>query len=87
MANFSWFIGVFLGATLYRWLARDEREVQATAAFHSGAVAQKDNPPHLPRRLAAAEQTGTNLAVYHYSQALEKAGSMMDYQTAVRGAF
>ena len=42
VANFSWFIGVFLGATLYRWLARDEREVQATAAFHSGAVAQKE---------------------------------------------
>ena len=25
VANFSWFIGVFLGATTYRWLARDER--------------------------------------------------------------
>ncbi len=33
VANFSWFIGVFLGATTYRWLARDEREVQAKAAF------------------------------------------------------
>ncbi|WP_313681384.1 cytosine permease, partial [Klebsiella africana] len=42
VANFSWFIGVFLGATTYRWLARDEREAQATAAFHSGAVAQKE---------------------------------------------
>ena len=40
VANFSWFIGVFLGA--YRWLARDEREVQAKAAFRSGAVAQKE---------------------------------------------
>ncbi len=54
MANFSWFIGVFLGATTYRWLARDEREVQAKAAFRSGAVAQKSNLPLLPRRLAAA---------------------------------
>ena len=42
VANFSWFIGVFLGATTYRWLARDEREVQAKAAFRSGAVAQKE---------------------------------------------
>ncbi|MGN5899839.1 cytosine permease [Klebsiella pneumoniae] len=42
VANFSWFIGVFLGATAYRWLARDEREVQAKAAFRSGAVAQKE---------------------------------------------
>ena len=42
VANFSWFIGVFLGATTYRWLARDEREVQAKAAFRSGAVAKKE---------------------------------------------
>ena len=70
MANFSWFIGVFLGATTYRWLARDEREVQAKAAFRSGAVAQKSNL--LPRRLAAAGCNGTNLAVYHYSQSVKR---------------
>ncbi len=52
MANFSWFIGVFLGATTYRWLARDER-VQAKAAFAPARCA-KSNLPLLPRRLAAA---------------------------------
>jgi hypothetical protein len=30
VANFSWFIGVFLGGVTYRWLAREDREA-ATA--------------------------------------------------------
>jgi hypothetical protein len=54
VANFSWFIGVFLGATTYRWLARDEREVQAKAAFAPARWRKKSNLPLLPRRLAAA---------------------------------
>ncbi|MDP1265354.1 NCS1 family nucleobase:cation symporter-1, partial [Klebsiella pneumoniae] len=41
VANFSWFLGVFLGATTSRWLARDERDVLAKGACRSGAVAQK----------------------------------------------
>ena len=39
VANFSWFIGVFLSGAAYRWIARDER-VGATAGF--SALAQKE---------------------------------------------
>ena len=36
VANFSWFIGVFLGAGCYCWLARHER-----AGVESGFIAQR----------------------------------------------
>ena len=39
VANFSWFIGVFLSGAAYRWIAHDER-VGATAGF--SALAQKE---------------------------------------------
>ena len=39
VANFSWFIGVFLSGVAYRWIARDEL-VGATAGF--SALAQKE---------------------------------------------
>ncbi|MDQ6191150.1 hypothetical protein M3O75_10765 [Klebsiella pneumoniae] len=70
MANFSWFIGVFLGATTYRWLARDEREVQAKAAF-APARWRKSNLPSAAAGRGRL-QTGTNLAVYHYSQSVKR---------------
>ncbi|MEX5715022.1 NCS1 family nucleobase:cation symporter-1 [Serratia ureilytica] len=46
VANFSWFIGVFLGATAYRWLARDERTAVAGPAFRAKVMAQKSNSAH-----------------------------------------
>jgi NCS1 family nucleobase:cation symporter-1 len=43
VANFSWFIGVFLSGATYRWIARDDRvAVSATARYGARAVAQKE---------------------------------------------
>ncbi|MCF8579365.1 NCS1 family nucleobase:cation symporter-1 [Enterobacter ludwigii] len=42
VANFSWFIGVFLGGVTYRWLAREEREVAAAPQFNSRVATQKE---------------------------------------------
>ena len=40
IANFSWFIGAFLGAGCYRWLARNEK-VGAAVAFGKPAAAEE----------------------------------------------
>ncbi|STQ12820.1 allantoin permease [Enterobacter cloacae] len=40
VANFSWFIGVFLGGVTYRWLAREEREGASAAHFTSPEATQ-----------------------------------------------
>ncbi|HDT4323161.1 TPA: NCS1 family nucleobase:cation symporter-1 [Klebsiella aerogenes] len=42
VANFSWFIGVLLSGSLYRWIARDERQAASSARFTPGALAQKE---------------------------------------------
>jgi hypothetical protein len=44
VANFSWFIGVFLGGVTYRWLAREERETAGATSFSSRVATQKSNP-------------------------------------------
>ena len=40
VANFSWFIGVFLGGVTYRWLAREEREGASAAHFTAREATQ-----------------------------------------------
>ena len=42
VANFSWFIGVFLGGVTYRWLAREERETAGATSFGSRVATQKE---------------------------------------------
>lgn len=42
VANFSWFIGVFLGGVTYRWLAREERETAGATSFSSRVATQKE---------------------------------------------
>ena len=41
VANFSWFIGVFLSGAAYRWIARDDR-APAASRFTSRPLAQKE---------------------------------------------
>ncbi|KOC89617.1 NCS1 family nucleobase:cation symporter-1 [Winslowiella iniecta] len=41
VANFSWFIGVLLSGSVYRWIARDERAAPAPG-FRAEVVMQKD---------------------------------------------
>jgi hypothetical protein len=60
VANFSWFIGVFLGGATYRWLARDEREPPPR---FPPAWRKKSNPSSAAACAAASPpQTGINLA-------------------------
>ncbi len=40
VANFSWFIGVFLGGVTYRWLARKDREGASAAHFTAREAAR-----------------------------------------------
>jgi NCS1 family nucleobase:cation symporter-1 len=42
VANFSWFIGVFLGGVTYRWLAREDREAATAPQFNSRVATQKE---------------------------------------------
>ena len=42
VANFSWFIGVFLGGVTYRWLAREDRETAGSTSFSSRVATQKE---------------------------------------------
>ena len=42
VANFSWFIGVFLGGVTYRWLAREEREAAGASSFSPRVATQKE---------------------------------------------
>ena len=42
VANFSWFIGVFLGGVTYRWLAREDRETAGATTFSSRVATQKE---------------------------------------------
>jgi NCS1 family nucleobase:cation symporter-1 len=42
VANFSWFIGVFLGGVTYRWLAREEREAADASSFSPRVATQKE---------------------------------------------
>jgi len=42
VANFSWFIGVALGAGAYRWMARDEVSRASTPAYAAKVVMQKE---------------------------------------------
>ncbi len=49
VANFSWFIGVFLGGVTYRWLAREDRETAGATSFSSRVATQKSNPSLWPQ--------------------------------------
>ncbi|WJV66013.1 NCS1 family nucleobase:cation symporter-1 [Pectobacteriaceae bacterium CE70] len=42
VANFSWFIGTFLGASCYRYLARHEHAVKTSATTMRGLLLRKD---------------------------------------------
>lgn len=42
VANFSWFIGVFLGMGTYRWLAREEYAASSEARFNRRVAVQKE---------------------------------------------
>jgi hypothetical protein len=41
VANFSWFIGVFLGGVTYRWLAREDREAATAPQFNSRVATKR----------------------------------------------
>jgi hypothetical protein len=53
VANFSWFIGVFLGGVTYRWLAREERETAGATRLAPAWRRKKSNPSLWPQRSAA----------------------------------
>ncbi|CAY75375.1 putative NCS1-family allantoin permease [Erwinia pyrifoliae DSM 12163] len=42
VANFSWFIGVALGAGIYRWVARDEVATSATQGYALRVALQEE---------------------------------------------
>jgi hypothetical protein len=63
VANFSWFIGVFLGGVTYRWLARDERETAARRVWLPRGDAKRVTLLS-GRSVLRPVQTGTVLAVF-----------------------
>jgi hypothetical protein len=65
VANFSWFIGVFLGGVTYRWLAREDREAATAPQFNSRVATQKSNPFTWPQTFCGLSQAGTLFAGTH----------------------
>ncbi|VFS56432.1 Allantoin transport protein [Raoultella planticola] len=62
VANFSWFIGVFLSGAAYRWIARDDR-APAASRFTSARLPRKSNAP-LCRGTAPRHLPSDKLALF-----------------------
>jgi cytosine/uracil/thiamine/allantoin permease len=60
VANFSWFIGVFLGGVTYRWLAREDRETAGATRSAPAWQRKKSNPSG--RSVLRPVHSGTVLA-------------------------
>jgi NCS1 family nucleobase:cation symporter-1 len=89
VANFSWFIGVFLSGAAYRWIARDDR-APPHRALPPARLPRKSNPPlcrgAAPRHLPSGKLALILLNTLPLS-GTKKVVLMIEYHTAVRGAF